>query len=297
VADKRTKDDLPLILNPRNQAEKRINSILRFKERQRTKRAWINFLEIVEWLAWLAELRGRFDFTAEVHRAYEMLLRDLLDGDFGEDGRWQVRYLNPHVREQRRMTRAFLLKIIEQCTHDGCADDETVHHHLSWCWIRRRLFEKWLTKRGLPSPAWFKPQHQEQPREATQDERGESTPGYAQPSLPPPPELATHERPPLPARFEPHHLERSEVESTAPRHGPSLTPASQAVIKRTIEDVYDDADRGGPRPNINELPGAVHPRLNARGYKTSGKRIKEIGGSEEFSERRGKVGVRRTKPK
>jgi hypothetical protein len=115
-------------------------------------------------------------------RAFDILLRGLLDGDFAEDGRLVVRYLNPHVREEKRMTRAFLLGIIEQCTHEGCTDEETVHHHLSWCWIPRRLFKQWLIRRGLPSPPRF------EPREPTQDERGESTPAYAQPSLLPSPE-------------------------------------------------------------------------------------------------------------
>jgi len=217
MADKRSKDDPPLILNPRNQAEKRINSILRFKERQRRNRVWINFLEIVEWLA---EERGdrvnplRVQPTSEMPRAYDMLLRGLLDGDFAEDGRWVVRYLNPHVREEKRMTRAFLLRIIEQCTHEGCTDEEIVHHHLSWCWIPRRLFKQWLIRRGLPSPPWF------EPREATQDDRGESKPSCAQPSLLPSPEPAKHE-----------HQERSEVESKK-SHKPSLSPKPPSDMRR-----------------------------------------------------------------
>ncbi len=105
MADKRSKDDPPLILNPARQAEKRINRVLRFRWCQRRKRAWISFLEITEWHT---ERSGRFDAG---HRAYDMLQRDLLDGDFGEGGRWLVLYLNPHVPEETRMTRAFLHKI------------------------------------------------------------------------------------------------------------------------------------------------------------------------------------------
>ena len=117
----------------------------------------INFLKIVEWLA---EERGdrvnplQAHRTYEMLRAYDMLLRDLLDGDFEEGGRSQVRYLNPNLREEPRMTRAFLHKITRECT-----DRETVHLHLSWCWIPRRLFERWLENHRLEaSPARFEPQ-------------------------------------------------------------------------------------------------------------------------------------------
>jgi hypothetical protein len=133
MADERSKDDPPLI----------------------------NFLKIVEWLA---EERGdrvnplQVHRTYEMLRAYDMLLRDLLDGDFEEGGRSQVRYLNPNLREEPRMTRAFLLKIIEQCTHEGCTDEETVHHHLSWCWIPRRMFDQFLANHNLPpAPPRFEP--------------------------------------------------------------------------------------------------------------------------------------------
>ena len=68
MADERSKDDPLLILNPTRQAEKRINSIIRFTRRQRRKRRWINIHEIAEWYA---ERSGRFD-VAEQDRAYDM---------------------------------------------------------------------------------------------------------------------------------------------------------------------------------------------------------------------------------
>jgi hypothetical protein len=74
-----------------------------------------------------------------------------------------------------------------------------------------------------------------------------------------------------------------------------LRLAPDSMIHEAIADVYDAADKAATKPpNINELPGAVLPRLSVRGYTASGKAIKTIGGSEEFVGRRGKVGVRRT---
>jgi hypothetical protein len=76
---------------------------------------------------------------------------------------------------------------------------------------------------------------------------------------------------------------------------PALKWAGEPFIRDVIAAIYDDADKGGDRPNINRLPDAVQPRLTAHGYKATGRRIKKIG-SEEFAHRRGKVGVRLTRP-
>jgi hypothetical protein len=73
-----------------------------------------------------------------------------------------------------------------------------------------------------------------------------------------------------------------------------LKLAPDAVIEGVIAAVYDDADKGAPRPNINELPKAVLPRLGALGYRTSQRRIKRIGGAEKFASRRHVVGKRHT---
>ena len=73
---------------------------------------------------------------------------------------------------------------------------------------------------------------------------------------------------------------------------PALKEAPDPIIRYSIAGVYDDADRGGPRPNINELPDAIQPRLKELGYKASGRKIKQIGGGQQFKKRRGKVGVR-----
>jgi hypothetical protein len=73
----------------------------------------------------------------------------------------------------------------------------------------------------------------------------------------------------------------------------TLEEASEPTIRNAIRSVYDDADKGGSRPNINQLPKAVLSRLE--GYRPpSGKQIKSIGGEKEFVGRRGKVGKRLT---
>ena len=74
----------------------------------------------------------------------------------------------------------------------------------------------------------------------------------------------------------------------------TLEEAPEPTIREAIKSVYDDADKkGGPRPNINQLPKAVLPRLP--GYRPpSDRQIKRIGGEKEFAGRRGKIGKRLT---
>jgi hypothetical protein len=74
-----------------------------------------------------------------------------------------------------------------------------------------------------------------------------------------------------------------------------LTVAKQkvpeAIIRKAITDVYDAADKEATKPpNINELPAAVQPLLEALGYKASGHRIKKIGRDKEFADRRREIG-------
>jgi hypothetical protein len=200
---KRSKDNPPPILNPTRPAEKRINSIVGFTRRQRHGRRWINFHDIAEWYA---KHSGRLD-AAELDLAYDMLQRDLFFGDFEEGGRSLVLYLNPNLREERRMTRAFLQKIARECT-----DQETVRHHLSWCWIPRHLYERWLASHRVEPPPWMSPE---------------------------PPKYGL---PPSPARFEP-----TEPQSRVTPPAPHATPGKQGNRRRgpargTV-DRYGESDR------------------------------------------------------
>ena len=90
------------------------------------------------------------------------------------------------------------------------------------------MFDRWLAKHELPrSPARFELREQavssrvEPPtwlsrfeqREPTQDERRESTPAYARPSLLPSPEPTKRELLPSPARFEPQQQPETKRET------------------------------------------------------------------------------------
>jgi hypothetical protein len=50
---------------------------------------------------------------------------------------------------------------------------------------------------------------------------------------------------------------------------------------------YDAAEAAGMKPpNIKELPAAVQPFLQQKGFSASGRRIRELGDAEEFKKRR-----------
>jgi len=151
VVDERNEDGPPLIVNPTSPTDWRLNRLIRFKWRQLGRREWIQFHEIAEWYAEFK--RGSMTEEAARASAYDMLQRDLLYGDFEEDGRSRVRFLHP-AAPMAWMTTAFLCRTIE------IQPEKTVREqYLSQCWIPRRLFKRWLAKHELPLlPARFEPQ-------------------------------------------------------------------------------------------------------------------------------------------
>ena len=85
--------------------------------------------------------------------AYEKLQRDLLEGDFEENGRSRVLYLHPWT-VKAKMTRQWMENMIE--THPRATIPRQYFDH---CWLPRNLFQRRLAKHHLPaSPRRFQPQ-------------------------------------------------------------------------------------------------------------------------------------------
>jgi hypothetical protein len=185
MTDKRNEDCPLLIHNPTGPKDWRLNRAVLFKWRQLRRRWWIQFHEIVEWYAELN--RGSITEEAARASAYDKLQRDLLAGEFEEGGRSQVLFLHPDILKAR-MTPAWLRTIIERQRRP---EEIVREQYLSQCWIPRRMFDWWIARHELPrSPPRFEPRERVEPppwlslfepREPTQDERGESTPPSLEP--------------------------------------------------------------------------------------------------------------------
>ena len=84
----------------------------------------------------------------------------MLIAEFEEDSESQVLCLNAGfmvpknpANVRHRMTREMLRAVMDQCS------DKDVYHCLDFCWIPRRMFDRWLHRHGLPkSPEFFEPQ-------------------------------------------------------------------------------------------------------------------------------------------
>ena len=126
--------------------------IIRFTENQRRTREWINFAEIAEWCS--KEDQSIVPNKEKGAAAYDTLARDLLAGEFEENGRSRVLYLHP-ATPKARMTREWLRDAIEH-NYDGAHGRSA---YLAHCWLPRSLFDQWLAKHRLPeSPPRFQPQ-------------------------------------------------------------------------------------------------------------------------------------------
>jgi hypothetical protein len=123
----------------------------RFAQAQLSKRDWINFEETAELCS---ELDGSgVPNEAARENAYRNLERDLLSGDFEDNGRSRVLYLHPFT-VKTRMTREWYQNAYY---YDG---DRGRSQFLPWCWFSRTMYERWAAKHNLPiSPLRFRPQH------------------------------------------------------------------------------------------------------------------------------------------
>jgi hypothetical protein len=121
-----------------------------FIETNRYTRDWINFAEIAEWCS---EEDGILPNEAKRAAAYDSLERDLLAGEFVEDGRSRVLYLH-HRSAKVRMTPKWLKDAIDH-NLDGANGRLGF---LPFCWISRPMFERWIAKHRLPKePLRFQP--------------------------------------------------------------------------------------------------------------------------------------------
>jgi hypothetical protein len=102
---------------------------VRFAEDQRRKREWINFAEIADWCS---EVDGSVVPNESARAsAYEKLQRDLLEGDFEENGRSRVLYLHPWT-VKAKVTRQWMENMIE--THPPATIRSK---YLDHCWLPR----------------------------------------------------------------------------------------------------------------------------------------------------------------
>jgi hypothetical protein len=66
-----------------------------------------------------------------------------------------------------------------------------------------------------------------------------------------------------------------------------LKQAPRVMVQEAIKAAYDTTDAaGGKPPNIKELPTAVLPLLEQKGYGASARLIQELGGAPTFKVRR-----------
>jgi hypothetical protein len=138
----------------------REDRIGRFKATQRQVREWISFSEIAEWCSELDAV-GMLPNEAARDVAYETLHRDLLEGDFEENGRSKILYLNSAI-SSARMTRNWI---------EGMPAEVIRTAYLDHCWIPRSFFNRWLSKHHLPNdPPRFRILRTERPTDPTSND-------------------------------------------------------------------------------------------------------------------------------
>jgi hypothetical protein len=76
-------------------------------------------------------------------------------------------------------------------------------------------------------------------------------------------------------------------ETQPSRSQAKLKPAPSRTVIEAIGCAYDAAEAAGRKPpNTKELPAAVQPFLQQKGFTASGRHIRELGDADEFKRRR-----------
>jgi hypothetical protein len=129
-----------------------IGDIKEFERIQRQTREWINFADIADWCS-----RENHSILPDEQRrtaAFDLLAKDLLAGEFDENGKSAAVYLHPtgtHARVDGEWLR-------DAINYDWDRDKGRFGF-LPYCWVPRRIFEPWLKRRRLADqlPAYFQP--------------------------------------------------------------------------------------------------------------------------------------------
>jgi len=125
--------------------------IKRFEKRQQEAREWINFADIADWCS--KEDQSILPDERKREATFDTLASDLLAREFEENGRSRVLFLHPTTAKARMTPEWF--KDVRDHNYDG----DHGRSYLAHCWIRRRLFERWLVRHRLPAqPPRFQPQ-------------------------------------------------------------------------------------------------------------------------------------------
>jgi hypothetical protein len=79
----------------------------------------------------------------------------------------------------------------------------------------------------------------------------------------------------------------SRGETQPSRSQVKLKPAPDRIVIEAIRCAYDTAETARRKPpNIKELPEAVQPVLQEKGFSASGRHIQQLGDADEFKRRR-----------
>jgi hypothetical protein len=239
----------------------------------RTK-GWLTLAQLVR--AWAAELPGAKTAPSQVEGDLRhLLLEDIINGRLDESGplvdgrRLGLRIITPEGRagflEGHR---------VHELTVDGAntsAADSLIWNRLV---VLKEATLDFARRRELPPPSWWtdatEPSNEQTKDRATDDTTTVSK-GAAAVSQPLNERLISH--------------------ATTAEPTPSLTeplkPAPRPMVQKAIKAVYDAAQAaGGKPPNIRELPAAVLPCLEEKGYRASARLIQQVGEAQEFKRRR-----------
>jgi hypothetical protein len=124
--------------------EAREQRIREFMELQRSRREWINFVEIAKWYC---------NATRRTDKEAQTALRAAIEfGDFETAGQSRIVFLHPWQR-LLRMRRSMTREILQDTVILERDDARVWSNCLAYCWVSNFDTLKWFAAQNLPPPA------------------------------------------------------------------------------------------------------------------------------------------------
>jgi hypothetical protein len=140
--------------------------INRFRDRQRTARIWIEFVEIATWCAQSSHATSADHEQRAFDLACQRLAGSVLSGEFEVNGRSKILYLDPRVLSigtySHRLTRDWFEK---ECQAAAQFDEHFRLPAANWssmnvlacCWVPRDMARTWFEAHGYHPAPHFEP--------------------------------------------------------------------------------------------------------------------------------------------
>jgi hypothetical protein len=221
---------------------------MRFVERQRLARRWIAFVDLADWCAGSTTRTSIEDEQRALELAYQRLAMSMLGGEFEQNRRSKVLYLDPFVSEDGLPLRSRLTREQFQIAFDATMTPPSPSLPMlvfGRCWLPCELARRWLESHGYRWAPHFEPGSSPAPEDASD-----------LPAVGPAPPASVRAKPRPPSREKKFWLAAREaavewlIDNGCPAPGDGNQAALERYVTRWLEGHGHEASESAVRRHV-----------------------------------------------